>query len=251
MGKMSHHVVVDRWHLKFFTAGRPVRERACLSVVAAHYHRRMAKQSRSFPVMKAVVDVVVERLVEGDESLIRIPDICEATGVNYGSVYHHFGSREGLIDAAYDQIFSTLAREDIDRLREISLASTSLEEYVGAVAPLIEMMATDDGRRVRRAMRARVIAAAATRPALRDLIGVTQARLTAELIRVIEHGQGRAWLRRDLSARAIAVLVQGVVFGRCLDDISAEPIAASEWSRTMHTLFMDLLPGRGEQPAIT
>ena len=209
----------------------------------------MAKQSRSLPVMKAVVDVVVERLFEGDESLIRIPDVCEATGVNYGSVYHHFGSREGVIDAAYEQIFSALAREDIDRLREVGLASSSREEYVGAIAPLIEMMTTDDGRRARRAMRARVIAAAATRPVLRELMGATQARLTAELARVIEHGQGRGWLRRDLSARAIAVVLQGVVFGRCLDDVSTEPIAASDWSRTMYTLFADLLIARVEQPS--
>ncbi|MGC8510080.1 MAG: TetR/AcrR family transcriptional regulator [Acidimicrobiales bacterium] len=209
----------------------------------------MAKQSRSLPVMRAVVDVVVERLFEGDESLIRIPDVCEATGVNYGSVYHHFGSREGVIDAAYDQIFSTLAREDIDRLREVSLASTSREEYVSAMAPLIEVMTADDGRRARRAMRARVIAAAATRPALRELIGATQARLTTELARVIEYGQGRGWLRRDLSAHAIAVVLQCVVFGRGLDDVSSEPIAAPDWSRTLYTLFADLLIARAEQPS--
>ena len=46
--------------------------------------------------MQAVLDEVALRLSTTDESLIRIPDICEATGVNYGSVYHHFGSREEL-----------------------------------------------------------------------------------------------------------------------------------------------------------
>ncbi len=201
--------------------------------------------------MRAVLNAVVERLIEGDESLIRIPDICETTGVNYGSVYHHFGSREGVIDAAYDQIFSTLAREDIDRLREATLASASREEYVGAVTPLIETMTADDARRARRALRARVIAAAATRPALRDVISETQFRLTAELSRIVEHGQARGWLRRDLSARSIAVVVQSVVFGRCLDDVSSDPIAPSDWSRTMHALFTDLLGAPADQPGET
>jgi AcrR family transcriptional regulator len=63
--------------------------------------------------MQAVLDAVAERLMAGDELLIRIPEICEATGVNYGSVYHHFGSREGVIDAAYDVIFTRLVEEDI------------------------------------------------------------------------------------------------------------------------------------------
>ena len=35
--------------------------------------------------MQAVFDAVAERLMAGDELLIRIPEICEATGVNYGS----------------------------------------------------------------------------------------------------------------------------------------------------------------------
>lgn len=61
--------------------------------------------------MQAVLDAVGERLMNADESLIRIPEICEATGVNYGSVYHHFGSREGVIDAAYHQMFTKLAEE--------------------------------------------------------------------------------------------------------------------------------------------
>ena len=68
----------------------------------------MTKQSRSVPVMQAVLDAVAERLMAGDELLIRIPEICEATGVNYGSVYHHFGSREGVIDAAYNMILPGL-----------------------------------------------------------------------------------------------------------------------------------------------
>ena len=51
--------------------------------------------------------------MEGDEGTIRIPEICEATGVNYGSVYHHFGSRDGVIDAAYSYLFSTIVEEEI------------------------------------------------------------------------------------------------------------------------------------------
>jgi len=73
----------------------------------------------------------VRTVDELDESLIRIPDVCKATGVNYGSVYHHFGSREGVIDAAYNVLFSKLAEEDIHLLREVSDSATTLDEYMG------------------------------------------------------------------------------------------------------------------------
>jgi len=62
--------------------------------------------------MQAVLEAVEARLMTTDESLIRIPDICDETGINYGSVYHHFGSREGVIDAAYIKMFNEFMDED-------------------------------------------------------------------------------------------------------------------------------------------
>ena len=191
--------------------------------------------------MKAVLDAVAERLMLGDESLIRIPEICEATGVNYGSVYHHFGSREGVIDAAYNMIFSRLVQDDIVRLREIGETSTSLEEYVNAMRPLVELMSVGPDRAARRAMRVRIVGAAETRKELRVLIGETQARLTDEMVRIAEHGQNRGWLRRDVTARSIAVLVQVVIFGRALDDVSSEPINQADWEQAIYVLFLDML----------
>ena len=201
----------------------------------------MTKQSRSAPVMKAVLDAVAERLVVGDESLIRIPEICEATGVNYGSVYHHFGSREGVIDAAYNVIFHNLVEGDIAQLHAIGEASNSLEEYAEAMRPFVALMLTGEDRPRRRALRVRIVAAAETREELRAVIGRTQAHLTDELVRIVERGQNRGWLRGDLSARAIAVLVQAVIFGRTLDDISSDPINQFEWDHATYELFLNLL----------
>ena len=199
------------------------------------------KQSRSAPVMRAVLDAVIERLNDGDESLIRIPEICEATGVNYGSVYHHFGSRDGVIDAAYELMFISMAQEDITALRRISDMSHSIEEYVVAMQPLITRLSADGERRARHAWRVRIVAAAQTRPGLRQLIGPAQAGVTNELVGVAQYGQDQGWLRRDVSARSIAVLVQVLVFGRTLDDISTEPVDQEEWEVMVVALFAGLL----------
>src|SRR5665213_2200371 len=193
----------------------------------------MAKQSRSAPVMQAVLDAVGERLMNADESLIRIPEICEATGVNYGSVYHHFGSREGVIDAAYHQMFTTLAEEDLETLHSVSVSSQSFEEYLVAMQGLIGTFASSDARRARRALRARIVAASMMRPELRELIGGTQSRLTDELRSIVEYGQQREWLNRDLSAHAVAVLIQVLLVGRTLDDVSTTPIDNSVWEASM------------------
>ena len=187
--------------------------------------------------MKAVIDEVVSRLWDDDESLIRIPEICDATGVNYGSVYHHFGSREGVIDAAYNQLFSDLVQCDIDELSNVSQESADIDEFLIRIQPLIGLLSAGEDRRRSRAMRARIVAAALTRPELAALIGATESRLTTELRDVMSMGQDRGFVRKDVSAWSLAVLVQTVVFGRVLDDITTSPVEQEDWDYTMKTLF--------------
>jgi AcrR family transcriptional regulator len=201
----------------------------------------MTKQSRSAPVMRTVLEAVSQRLMLGDEMLIRIPEICESTGVNYGSVYHHFGSREGVIDAAYGMIFTKIIDEDVAALREVNESARTLEQYVDAIRPVLERISNGPERVARRAIRSRIVAAATTRPELRALIGLNQDRLTKELRRIANYGQKRGWLRRDVSAQSIAMLLQAVVLGRTLDDISLEPISDAEWEQTLVALFMEML----------
>jgi AcrR family transcriptional regulator len=191
--------------------------------------------------MQAVLEAVSKRLMISDEILIRIPEICESTGVNYGSVYHHFGSREGVIDAAYSLIFSKIVDEDIAALRQVNDSAMTLEDYVDAIRAVLERVANGEERVARRAITSRIVAAALTRPELRLLIGVNQARLTNELLRICEYGQERGWMRDDVSAQSVAMLMQAVLLGRTLDDISLFPIGDAEWEQTLVSLFMQML----------
>jgi hypothetical protein len=60
----------------------------------------------------------------------------------------------------------------------------------------------------------------------------------------VEYGQERDWLRRDMSAHSIAVIVQVLLVGRTVDDISKEPIDDDEWSTSMQLLLSDLVHPR-------
>ena len=93
-------------------------------------------------------------------------------------------------------------------------------------------------------MRVRIVAASLTRPELKVLIGLTQTRLTDELLRLVAIGQERGWLRRDMSARSIAVGLQVLIFGRILDDISLNPVDSSEWEYSMGVLSTSLFTPR-------
>ncbi|MDE3107529.1 MAG: TetR/AcrR family transcriptional regulator [Acidobacteriota bacterium] len=201
----------------------------------------MTKQARSQAVMSLVLDAVAERLMTMDETLIRIPEICEATGVNYGSVYHHFGSREGVIDAAYHLMFTRLVAEDFENVANVMENATTFEEYVFGIIPLISSVSSGEERRARRALRARIVAAATTRLELRVLIAHAQAEHTKTLARLVRFGQERQWLRDDVDPQFVAVLLQNLLIGRVLDDVSLTPISDDLWERNASVLFVSML----------
>jgi hypothetical protein len=119
--------------------------------------------------------------------------------------------------------------------------TNSNNSFLEAVQGVLETVSTGPDRRASRAMRLRIVAASTTRPALREVISASQAALTAELAGIVGFCQEQGWIRTDISSRSIAVILQVVIFGRNLDDLSAEPVPEQEWSTFMFQLFTHLL----------
>lgn len=201
----------------------------------------MAKQGRSTPVMQAVLDAVAHRLMTTDESLIRIPDICDETGINYGSVYHHFGSREGVIDAAYIKMFNEFMDEDIAFIRAAVERIRTTDDVLTSFAEFGENVFLAEGRDKRRMMRARIVTAASMRPALKLSIGLSQDRLTKELAVLFAALQERGIMKEEIPAHSAAVILQVFILGRVIDDISIEPLTNEQFRDTAAFLFLSLL----------
>ncbi len=191
--------------------------------------------------MQAVLEAVALHLMTADENLIRIPEICEESGVNYGSVYHHFGSREGVIDAAYIKMFNEFMDEDIAFIREAVDSIQSGADVMAAFARFGETAIMGQERAERRMIRARIVAAAATRPQLKVSIGLSQNRITNELSDLFAILQERRVIKDHLPARTIATVVQVVLIGRVLDDISINPLTNDEFRDGATFLFLSLV----------
>jgi len=87
--------------------------------------------------------------MKADESLIAYRRSCEATGVNYGSMYHHFWFGEGVI-ARLHQCSPQLPREDVAVLQFGSVLKDS-EDTPSPCRPSSDFRLGDD-RRSRRAL---------------------------------------------------------------------------------------------------
>ena len=78
--------------------------------------RRTAEEART-----AILDAAEKRLVEGGPAGIRLQEVAADVGVSHPTILHHFGSREGLVEAVVARALESLH----ERLLEVVRSSPS------------------------------------------------------------------------------------------------------------------------------
>lgn len=173
----------------------------------------------------------VEAIDLGGEAAVRIRSIADRAGVTEPSIYHFFGSREGLVEAAHAERFRMNLDDMNQRFLKRVLRCQTKEDFAGAIrVTLAETFASE--RRFARVQRFSVIGAATTRPALLEKLIGARAEGEKALIDALEFGRERGWVRDDLDLRAFSYFSAGVITGRALLEIdrSVTPELESEWN---------------------
>jgi len=193
-------------------------------------------QSRARDTIDAVIQVTNEALKAGGEAAVRIQDISAKSHVSVGSIYHHFGDRDGLIRATYVHNFSAAITEDIQRAKrwwqnihnasELDSHREEMQEFLNShfshQSPL---------------ERAAIIGNSAGRPILRESLATVQHQLTDELTEVMQMLQDRGILRKDVKPRAVSVMILGMLFGRVVAMLDNDPVDDSSWNDAMLAAF--------------
>jgi AcrR family transcriptional regulator len=198
------------------------------------------KQARAEPTVQTLVEATIDMLEERGEAGLRIDELLEVTGVSRGSLYHHFGGREGLIDAAMVVQFGRLVSADLDRMDSALVGAATLQEMLENLGTVAAETQQPD-RAIGRLRRAAIIGTSATRPRLAAALAGEQQRLTDRFEELIRELQRRGWVRDDLGPRAIAVFVQAFTIGQMLSEIDNEPVPTDQWSEVVTTVILDAL----------
>ncbi len=172
--------------------------------------------------------VVADILDAGGEASLRLAEVSRRSGVSVGSLYHHFGSREGLVSAARErQFLLSLPRESDEEIAYL-LASTTPQLFLERFEQVMEGSETPE-RRAGRRRRFEMIGAAASRPGHLGGIVAPQSRYLdrwEELVRELQH---RTWLRDDVDARALALFLHSVSMARVLAEVDDQPVDPKAW----------------------
>ena len=177
-------------------------------------------------LLDAAVAVIDRDGVKG----LRIRDIAAAAGVREPSVYHFFGSREGLVESALLERFSVHLSEMFRLFGEKLLACRTQDDFVQAVRDVVGA-AFEDGRERVRSMRADVIGSAQSRPALRKAVNERMLESYQLLGRYLQDAQIRGWVDPNIDGVTFGAWITALMNGRVYIEMNPEPYNAEQWQK--------------------
>lgn len=154
--------------------------------------------------------------------------VLRLSGVSRGSVYHHFGNRDGLITTLEMDISLARTMEEMAALRfEVEKCSTR-EEVIRTFAVGFTI-GNSPAARQRRLRRVSSIAASVNNKALSDVLREAQIIGTAEFVDILKMAEHKGLIQMKTSPEGTAYLLQSMLLGRVLVDIAATSDIQDDW----------------------
>ena len=173
---------------------------------------------------------------------MHVRDVAAGAGVTVPSVYHFFGSKDGLVDAALARRYSRGLLELTQKFAALSLASRTAEEFWSVVDRVVLAVFLPERIPVR-SVRADVLGSAQSRPHLRDAVSVAQRESHDVLSATLREMQSRGWVRPELDTDAFAVWYTGMVNGRVVLEIDPTQCDGDAWNEIARLATVALLKG--------
>jgi AcrR family transcriptional regulator len=192
---------------------------------------------RKTPDLHEIISVTTELLLQHGDSGFRIEDVIERTGISKSSLYLHFGDRDGLVAAAYAQMFTTEANQNIAQAIAVFAKVKTKDQLDEAIAIVVQAL-VNTPKNVRW-NRIDVLSSARHKPEFLARIVEAQSRMNSALEEVFRTQQELGNVRKDMNPREMAALIQGVSFGRLFRDIDnrLSDNDLAEWSKLATSVY--------------
>lgn len=190
----------------------------------------------------ALIDAAIELIHAHGVDALRIEDVCERVGVSKGSMYWHFGDREGLIREALLEHMYRLGDEQLTVLNSAVDKFTTRDDYLMRIAGAF-VDPFDKSQVESRWQRLELIAGSRRDPKLAPIMAEIQRRHHRYLSDIMERAAREGLLRPDVDPKAIAALLVVVGLGSnvlsLLGDEGPQPEA---WTASLLVLVDALFP---------
>lgn len=206
----------------------------------------MRKRSDGLATIEIVLAHARRELEESGPVKFNLDRVIESSGIARSSVYHHFGSRAGLIATIDLEHWIESQASELRGMRKYLLEANDFDEVLGAIEFALRIDGDDAGHD-RRLRRLSSLVAADSIPALASTLQEQQVRGTAHLADTLGMLRDRGTISPRGDLTAIAYLIQSILVGRVLVDVGDEPGVDDQWVDVVIETFRYLLgPTKGK-----
>ncbi len=190
-----------------------------------------------------LLDAAIRTINDKGEAGLRIDDLLNEVDVKAPTLYHHFGSREGLIVEAQAERFLRSIRVGTAEIIDAFNSSTTIEDLKKAVRLAVSYRG-DESRIQYRLQRLNALGAAYARPDLAVRIVEAHEAQVREVADAMRPFQAKGLIRSDIDIEMVIAWYNGALIGGLLVELEPSTLDANHWSVVMIDAIDHLLFGQ-------
>ena len=180
-------------------------------------------------IRQQILDLAIQAIDMGGEAAIRVNDIANEAGVTVPTLYRHFGSRDGLVEAAQTQRFRETQFVD-SSVFAAALAKCKNQEDLRKAIRKELLTHFDEDRWDLRQVRLNALGAGYARPELSASLALAQKQGAMGITEMLLPFQKKGWIRKDLDLLATVYWFMGQILGRVLIEMGDKPVSQTKWN---------------------
>lgn len=185
--------------------------------------------TRGLVTVDRLIQITTQELDRVGLNRIDIDSILRKSKVSKGSLYHHFGSKDGLLAAAEAQQFMNYLKIEGDVLRTAIEKCETKVQFRSLTATVMKLSGLKDNHEFRK-KRLRAIAMSFNNIELAKIMKNAQREAMQSLAESMKIAQDRGWIKTDADLLALSYWLSGVFIGHVMLDITDQPDLDSRWS---------------------
>ncbi len=178
---------------------------------------------KAHPTHQALIATVRRLLETKDDRDLTVEEILAESGVSTGSLYHHFGDLQDLIDQTIIAQCAEITDHNIAAIEQLTSAATD-KQSLSALLRRYLTIVVGPSQRAERAVRTRALARATSNERFRKLLAEENARVFAVVAEFVKVLQARGIVNRDVGPMAVAVFAMAYTIGVVVNDLASEPV---------------------------
>ena len=188
------------------------------------------KSRRGRATIEKLLEVTISELDRVGLAEIDLDSLLRKSKISKGSLYHHFGSKNGLLAAAEAQQFMKYLKREGETFRELIEDCKSKQKFIDLVAGVMKITRLESNLDFRK-KRVRAIAMSFNDETLAQVLKNAQIEVTEYLAGSFQIAKDRGWVKPDTDLMALSYWIQGVFIGHIMLDITEQTEHEEAWGQ--------------------